>query len=151
MRRLDSAAAPELLARLACIPLAAPPLWGTLTPAQLFGHLGAAVRYTMGEGPQFPFRGNWKSRHVFRRLILLGVVKIPRNVRIPRLPGKEKEPSVPEGTLDELREVVIRYHELQAEGRLGTVMHPFFGPLSPAAWARFHWLHFDHHCRQFRV
>jgi hypothetical protein len=38
-------------------------------------------------------------------------------------------------------------------GRMGAgtahAVHPYFGPLSPAAWGRLAWKHLDHHLRQF--
>lgn len=41
----------------------------------------------------------------------------------------------------------------QAQARFGTrsvLVHPFFGPISAAQVARFHWVHTKHHVRQIR-
>ena len=150
MARLTKETLPQVLARLERIQPGTQPRWGKMNVAQLFGHLTQVVGYTMQTDIQFPFKGNWKTRWIFRPLILSGAVKIPKNVRLPKPPGADERPPPPEGTLDDLREVLGNYVASQESGGLpAAVRHPFFGDFSPKDWSRFHWRHLDHHCRQF--
>lgn len=103
----------------------------------------------MGEYPPLPSRANWRSRWVFRPLILHGLVAIPRNVRLPRQHGTAS--SMPEGSLDALCRALDEYLDRREAGALPAVVHPFFGMLSARAWVRFHVRHFEHHLNQFGV
>ena len=150
MPRLDRATADGFLDRLATLTPGTAPRWGKMNSAQVIGHLNAVVRYTMGELPALPDRSTWFSRWVFKPLIVHGLVAIPHNVKIPSRPGKP-DPVVPEGTLDQLRATIDEYLARSARGDLGPAVHPFFGVLSAATWAKFHYRHFEHHLTQFGV
>ncbi|HNT86430.1 MAG TPA: DUF1569 domain-containing protein [Candidatus Hydrogenedentes bacterium] len=143
----DRAYAARALDRLSRVPLDATPQWGKMTPAQLFAHLAATVRYSMGEGPPLPFRGNWRSRWIFGPLILHGLAAIPRNIRLPQRKGAPETP--PESDLESLRQTVEEYLARRDAGTLPAAMHPFFGELSARAWGKFHVRHFEHHMAQF--
>lgn len=150
-KRFDQAYADWMLGRLAELPADAQPRWGKMNVAQLIGHLNMVLRYSMGDGPEMPFKGNWKSRVLFRPLILNQIVQIPKGVKIPRPPGAKEAP-VYEADLDTLRETAGRYLARVAAGDLpATRTHPFFGGLSPEAWRKFHAAHCGHHLRQFGV
>ena len=146
---LDKALAERIVTQLGGVAEDQKPLWGTMTPAQVRGHLMMVVRYTLGEGPEIPFKGNWKTKNIFKHLILNGIVEIPHNIKLPRQKDGQPAP-VPEATLEELEEALTRYmeaHSTQAD--LPTRTHPFFGPLTPREWLRFHVAHFRHHLKQF--
>jgi len=126
------------------------PVWGTMTPPQMFGHLNAAVRYSMGHGPEMPFKGNWKTKYVFAPLILNGIKHIPRNIKVPRPKGAQSaEPPVAE--LDALEASLRELLEMVRDGRFDPPHHPFFGTIGPNGWLKFHGAHLDHHLRQFGV
>ena len=146
---MTRAHAERVLERLAAMPPDATPLWGTMTAAQMVGHLNAVVRYTMGEGQEMPYRGNWKSRFIFRTLILRQIVRMPRNVRLPRADGTRGPRHMPDGTVDALRETLEEYFQRLDAGTLPARVHPFFGVLSAADWRRMHYAHFQHHLAQF--
>lgn len=135
--------------RLGRIQPDAAPQWGKLTPPQLLGHLRDTVRYTMGEGPDVPYRGNWKTRYIFRHLIIAQLVRIPRNIRLPNPDGSRTPHTFPDGTLDELRATIDEYLNRAEQNSLPPRVHPYFGVLSPRAWRRFHYAHFEHHLAQF--
>jgi len=151
MSGMDRKHAEQVLARLESVTQDAQPLWGRMTAPQLFGHLTDSLRYTMGEGPSMPFRGNWVSRTLLRPLIAGGWVAMPKNVKLPRLEGQKTRPPMREGTLDELRTVMDAYLDGFASGSLPPRMHPFFGLLPAATWNRLHVQHFKHHLKQFGV
>lgn len=151
MAKLNTNYAHLALGRLEKLTDDATPRWGTMTAAQMVGHLNQVVLYTMGHGPEMPYRGNWKSRYVFRPLIVGQFVKMPRNVRLPRPEGSRGPRVFPEGTLEELRVTLDEYLR-RAECRdLPARMHPFFGRMAPWAWQRIHHSHFEHHLAQFAL
>lgn len=149
MAGLDRKYAAALGERLSRLPADAKPRWGRMNRSQLLGHLTATVRYSMGALPPLPSRANWKSRWIFRPLILYGLASIPRNVRLPGRQGADA--ALPEGDLESLRRALDEYLDRRDAGALPAVMHPFFGKLSARAWARFHLRHFEHHLKQFGV
>jgi hypothetical protein len=129
----------------------AQPAWGSLSRDQVQGHLSKVVLYTLGEGPEMPFRGNFKTRHIFRRVILFGLKEIPHNIKVPRPEGVTKEQFFPAATLEEFSETIDRYLTGVEQGGLPARTHPYFGVLSAATWQRFHRLHFIHHMKQFGI
>lgn len=148
MRGFDKTIAADVLARLNRLDPEVPPRWGTMTCAQMIGHLYIVHRYTMGDGPDMPFKGNWKSRHLFRPLIVHGLVAIPKGIKMPRPKGASAPPVV-ESTVEDLQGAYTRYFECYASGSLSPRVHPFFGELSPKAWNKFLVAHTRHHLNQF--
>lgn len=151
MGTMSRAYAGAVLERLSRIDPAASPAWGEMTVDKMYGHLNQAVLYTMGHGPEFTFRGNWKTRYLVRPLILGQIVKIPRNVRLPNPDGSRKPPVIPDGSVDEIRASLDEYLRRFEIRDLPSRTHPFFGQLSPAGWQRFHYAHFEHHLAQFEA
>jgi hypothetical protein len=151
MPSYNSALVEKVNAALASIPEDARPRWGKMNRAQLYGHLHMALRYSMGEGPKMPYRGNFVSRHIFRRLILAGLVEIPHNVRLPRPEGMKEMPPPPEATFEQVSETLREFLRRLEAGTLPVALHPFFGPMSGREWGKFHCAHLKHHCKQFGV
>jgi len=149
MRKIDRKYAEEVLARLSALPPDAKPQWGSMTLSQMVGHVNLVVRYTLGEQSELPFKGNWRTRRIFGPLILNGIVKIPKNVRLPRPEGAKTPPPPPEGDLDTLRLSLDEYLKRAEAGGLPARPHPFFGMLTPRQWRRFHRVHTEHHLTQF--
>ncbi len=151
MPKLTESNVPELLARFRRIPADAAPQWGKMTAPQMFGHVNNALRYSMGYGPEMPFKGNWKTRYIFAPMILNGWKQIPRNVRLPRpknLPSPAELPTADVTTLEaSLGELI----EQVRTGVFDPPHHPFFGTIGPKGWMKFHAAHLDHHLRQFGV
>ena len=151
MPALDAPMADKILAQLATLPADVTPAWGKMNRAQLYGHLNAVIAYSTGKGPEMPFRGNFKTRNIFRPLAVNGWVRLPRNVRLPRPAGAKETPPPPEATLEEFEATLRNYVARLHDGDLPSRTHPFFGVLNPAEWSRFHWNHFRHHMEQFGV
>lgn len=151
MPRFDQAYITHIVEKLGTLGLDAKPLWGTMNRAQVLGHLNATVCYTLGQGKEMPFKGNWKSRRVFKPLILNGIVAIPKGVKIPRPPGVGKEQMFPDATLEQLQASLEVALQQFRSGAVQPRMHPFFGMLTGREWARFHVAHFTHHMKQFGV
>lgn len=151
MKTFDRAFCEELFSRLESLPEDAKPKWGTMNRGQLIAHFANTLRYTLGEGPELPFKGNLMSRTVFKFLILNGFRKIPHNIRLPRPAEVPKEQWFQEGPLEALREAIDAYLVAEAEGKLATRIHPFFGPLTAKEWRKLHRQHFVHHMKQFDI
>jgi hypothetical protein len=124
------------------------PLWGKMTPPQMLGHVNSAVRYSMGYGPDLPFKGNWKTRFLFAPLILNGFKQIPHNIRVPRARDAQSNDPVT-GDLDTLEASLHELLTMAGNGGFRPPYHPFFGTIGPNGWMKFHGVHMDHHLRQF--
>lgn len=151
MRKFDEKFSEDILERLGRLKPETKPQWGSMSTAQLFGHLTGTIEVTMGKGKQFAFHGNFKTRWLFRPLILSGLAALPRNVKLPPQTGEAKPPLAVEGTPEKLREAFDDYFRMHHEGSLPSIMHPILGPMNPAQWGRFHVAHFKHHLTQFGV
>lgn len=150
-RKMTRQYADDIIARLSALPPDATPKWGKSTLPQVLGHLADTVRYTMGRGPDLPFKGTWKTRVVYRFLIVNQIVAIPHNIRIPRPDGKKGTIAFRDGDVDDLKGVLDEYLARIDAKDLPSRMHPFFGVLSANDWRRFHVAHFTHHLKQFGV
>ena len=150
-KRMDRAQADEIVRRLSALKSDATPRWGTSTATQILGHLTDTVRYTMGDGLDLPFKGSWKTRNVYKPLLINQIVPIPHNVRIPSRDGQPRRDAFRDGTLDELKWALDEYLRGVDAGKWGERMHPFFGLLKPVQWRKFHCAHFEHHLTQFGV
>lgn len=150
MPRLDRNMVDRICAQLAALPEDTKPLWGGMTPGQMRAHMNAVMKSNMGDGPDANFHGNFITRHVFRRLVLAGLVEIPHNVK---LPSKMRSVviDIPEIPLEELRATLNTYLDKLERGELKSRTHPFFGLLTPSEWQQFHAAHFKHHLKQFGV
>ncbi len=149
MERFDDTFAKTVVTRFGELAEDATPQWGTMSKAHVIGHLEKVLCYTLGQGPEMPFRGNFMTRNVFRHLVLFGLREIPHNIRVPRPEGVTKEQFFPSATIEELATTIDTYLAAIPTGTLATRIHPFFGPLNTRAWQRFHRLHFIHHMKQF--
>ena len=151
MKTFDRPFSEALLTRLESLRDDAEPRWGSLTRGQLIAHLANTLRYTMGEGPELPFKGSLMSRTLIKFLILNGIKEIPQNIRLPRPKEIPKEQWFQEGPMETLREAVDAYFAAETTGKLVTRIHPFFGALSPEEWRKLHYRHFRHHLKQFGI
>lgn len=153
MPEFDHAFMEQTLDRLRRLSPDAKPLWGQMNQSQLVGHLNIVLKHTMGDsGVQIPFKGNFVSKNFFKHLILHDIIPIPKGIKVPRPVGMKEMPPPPEATLEELRATMQEYLDRKEQKKLpAESMHPFFGPLTPKQWARFHRAHFKHHLKQFGV
>lgn len=150
MARLDAAMAKKIARDLERLTPDTPAKWGKLTAPTMMGHIQVVLMYTMGQLQDLPYKGNLLTRHLFRHLVVNDLVSIPHNVRLPR-PADGTPIPAPPITADELNRTIEEYVALVAAGKAPTRLHPFFGPLTPSEWQRFHVAHCKHHLKQFGV
>lgn len=152
MKKLDNLRdKAEILRRLETIAPDRPGLWGRMSAHQMICHLKDCFRMALGEREVQP-RGT-----VFHRTILKW---IGLNLPLPVPRGRPTMPEVDQqlgGTppvefrrdLSELVGLIERFAG-RADG-FDAAAHPLLGKLSEREWARWGYLHTDHHLRQFGV
>jgi uncharacterized protein DUF1569 len=140
----------EIIERLGKLAPDTKPEWGSMTPEDLLRHLNSVFRYGLGQGPDLPDRSNWKRRNIIRPLLLYGIVKIPRNVPLPRQ-AREAVLKGPAVELETLHATLKEYLSAAETGALKPRRHPLLGDLGVDGWARFHYRHCEHHLGQFGV
>ena len=145
MRPLDHDYVNELVSRLSKLRPDAKPAWGSITPERMIGHLTMTVRYSMGRVPELDVRGNWFVRHLVRPLVLNGLLRIPKNLKVPD-PGGQLFPA---GDAETFHAVLDEYLTLVQSDDLEPAPHPAFGHIGVDGWAKLHVVHFEHHLRQF--
>jgi hypothetical protein len=137
----------ELLRRLRLLRPDQARRWGRMTAHQMVCHLSDAFRMATGE-KVVGSEATLYNRTVLKWLALWAPVPWPPGIRTRYELDALQGGTPPAGFAEDLAEV-----EAQLERFLATPLdrrpHPYFGPLSLAAWLRWGWLHTDHHLRQF--
>jgi len=146
MRHFDHDYVEEAVERLRRLKPDTRPAWGRMTPAQMIEHLANATRYSMGRLGDLPDKSNWLLRHVMYPLLAYGIIRMPRNVVGPDYPKRSQG-----NDLETLHAVLEEYLALVQAGELEPKPHPAFGRIGIDGWATIHYLHFEHHMRQFGV
>lgn len=135
----------EAIGRLKRLESHTKPAWGTMTPAAMIEHLANTVRYSMGRLGDLPDQSHWWLRHIVYPLLVHGIIGIPRNTPGPAYPSRGYT-----GDVETLHAILDEYLALVQAGELEPKSHPAFGPIGVDGWAAIHYLHFEHHLRQFR-
>lgn len=148
LRHFDNDYVREVIDRLASIAPDANPRWGTMTPPDMIMHLLGAVKYSMGRLPLQTGKRQPLIEWIVRPLLLGGWLPMPRNVSVER---QGFQTFTAPGDLETLHAVLEEYLGLVQTGEMAPPRHPVFGPLSVDDWARLHFIHFEHHLKQFGV
>jgi hypothetical protein len=152
MKRLDNLQEKlEILRRLRNVRPASNGLWGRMSPHQMICHLKDSFQMAFGE-KQVKSIGNIFHRTLAKWIAFSVPLPIPKNR--PTLPEINQEikgtcPQDFEKDLAELVKLVERFAE-QADA-FYAMDHPIFGTMSAKQWARWGYLHTNHHLRQFGV
>ncbi|MCP4642348.1 MAG: DUF1569 domain-containing protein [bacterium] len=149
MRSFDHDVAVEFTDRLGRVANDARPAWGSLTPAGMVRHLSDTVRYSMGKAGSAPFYGNWFSRHVIGPLIIHGILRMPKNVKLPEGAPQPETPGPLESELETLHAVLEEYLSQVQSGEFTPAIHPYFGEIGIDGWSKLHVVHFEHHLKQY--
>lgn len=149
MRHLDIDYVEEIIVRLRAIPGDAVPRWGELRKPGLVEHLVWSVRHSMGRSQQVRYAGTWFTSHVMRPLLLHGIIRIPRNLKVPPELAARGVTLREHGDLETLHALLEEYLNLVQADELRPAMHPVLGVLGVDGWDRLHVLHFEHHLKQF--
>lgn len=150
MRHLDHEFVREVVERLEGLGPEARPHWGTMSPAAMVAHLAASIRYTLGRAGGFSDASTWYSRCIIRPLIFYGILRLPKNIKLPRPLGAPPAPR-DDDDIETLHALLDEYINLVQAGEIHPPPHPFFGELGVDGWDRLHVIHFEHHLRQFGI
>ena len=122
--------------------------WGTMNVAQALAHCAAAMENALGD--------TVLPRHLLGRLIGRRAL---RSFLVKGRPMGKGEPTHPSVIVKDTRDFDVERQRLTqaidrfASGPHACTKHPhfFFGPMRPAEWATFMYIHLDHHLRQFNA
>lgn len=141
----------DLLARLENLRANSTGQWGKMTANQMLCHLADTVRVCLHE-KEAPFMGKWYDP-LLTKWFALSPVPWPK--------GKIKAPPMLDPTVGGAQPVefeqdkqafirlIVQYGQTQSD--YPWPKHPILGVLTYAQWGRFHYVHFDHHFRQFGI
>ncbi len=139
----------KLVARINALTPESQAQWGTMNVQEMFAHLRIPIIHSV-------FNSNARdlstffSRNVLRYRLLYFMKQMPRGIRGPREADVKRN-----GT------TLLNFEEAKAKLLAAMLAfkdntdpkeqphHPFFGKFNRKEWARFHYLHIDHHLRQF--
>ena len=144
----DPAVADEVRQRVARLQSTTTPAWGKMTVAQALAHCAMAMENALGD--------TTPPRHPLGRLIG-GILK--RRLIVQGKPMGRSAPTHPTVLVEDERNFETERKHLQhtidrfTSSTDACTRHPhfFFGPMTPAEWATFMYVHLDHHLRQFNV
>lgn len=138
----------EIVSRIDKLQPASVRQWGKMDVAQMMAHCSAAMDMALGRlNPPRMFVG---------RLLAPFVKPIYTNEK----PFSKNNPTDKKLVISDQRDFLreqealkLRVHQFHdgGEAKCTRHPHPFFGPLTPAEWARGMYKHLDHHLRQFGV
>ncbi|HKW09336.1 MAG TPA: DUF1569 domain-containing protein [Gemmatimonadaceae bacterium] len=141
----------ELLDRLAGLRADASRRWGKMTAHQMVCHCTDAFRNLLGERPTAPTasRGPIRAR-LIKWIALYAPTPWPRGIRTRPEADQERGGTRPEDferDVASLKRATDRFAKNLAV--VSVRPHFMFGKLSEREWARWAYLHLDHHFRQF--
>lgn len=141
----------EIHTRLARLRPDAQRRWGRMSAPQMVCHLTDAFRNLLGERPTAGGPPLGRVRRTALKWVALYVpVPWPRGIKTRPEADQERGGTPPGGFAEDvaaLRAACDRF--LAARAELARRPHFLFGRLSEREWARWAYLHMDHHLRQF--
>ena len=151
MRSFDHDYAGEVIQRMRELKRDSKPQWGRLSAAGMVRHLGDSIRYSMGRRGKQAFKGNWFTRRIIGPLIMNGIIRMPKNVKLDFPMARPEELSALEGEVETLQALMEEYLDAVQAGELSPEPHMAFGDIGVDGWAKLHVAHFEHHLRQFGI
>src|SRR5436305_2276145 len=141
----------ELLTRFATLRRDTPRRWGRMTAHQMVCHCTDAFRNVLGERPTAPAKPNGPMRaRLLKWVALYGPMHWPRGIKTRPEADQEQGGTRPEDferDIASLAQASDRFARNLAS--VSARPHFMFGKLSEREWARWAYLHLDHHLRQF--
>jgi hypothetical protein len=142
----QSEAVDEVISRLDRLHPSSPRQWGKMDVAQMLAHCSAAMDMASG-------------RLVLPRLFIGRILgPFVRPIYTNEKPFSQNNPTDKKLVVADQRNFAqekealkdrVRQFQQGGEASCTVHPHPFFGPLTPADWARGTYKHLDHHLRQF--
>ena len=123
--------------------------WGTLTPHEMFCHLGDAMEMVLLRRPR-PNPARDRTRRLVKRVGLWSPLRWPRGWQTNPSQDPRREGTRPSHFANDRDRAIGLLQELGRIGEGGLEpLHGFFGRMSTRDWHRWAYKHTDHHLRQF--
>jgi len=136
----------QILERLNKLQPTSPPLWGTMTPAEMLWHLRSQLDLALDLKPQ---KGYKKTIVAFPpvRFLSLFVIPFPKGFRTAGAMNAKKHTEEINDFNKEKEMFLLRMQQTLLATQLKP--HPLFGKMNKYFWGRLIWKHTDYHLRQF--
>ena len=144
---LDPRTFDDIVNRLRRITPDTPRRWGRMNAHQLVCHLADSYRLPLGEKQVAPLEK--QANRLIKWYALYVPIPWPKSFEAPPEANQEIGGTRPTNFADDLSNAEALLRRFVAAGCNTTVEHPFFGDASANEWARWAFLHTDHHLRQF--
>lgn len=138
----------EIIGRIEALSPQSTRQWGTMTAPQMLVHCRKVAEAAVGE---FKLRSSFLLR-LFGRFIKKKMFAAPRFAKnAPTAPQYKVNAPVEDFETERRRllEIISRFQK--GPQSIPDKKHPVFGPLTDEEWGRLHYMHLDHHLRQFSV
>ena len=140
-----------ILARIEQLNAEKTPLWGEMNVNEMLVHLTKPLVGSLGKGNARDV-STFFTRNITKYLILYIRRELPKGVRGPREVDMRRNPGLLQGFDADKANLLRALATFRADTRANTgAVHPYFGKFNRNEWSRFHYLHIDHHLRQFGV
>lgn len=147
VRAFDDALVEDTRRRLQELSIDARPMWGRMTPPQMFAHMVTAIRYSLLMEKETPNEGGFFGAYIAAPLIINGLLKIPPGQKGPAM----YDTAAPSATQGELLDMFVAFRAQATHADFMPPPHPYFGNIGARGWAKLHIVHMEHHLRQFGV
>jgi DinB superfamily len=122
--------------------------WGKMSVEQMICHLRDSYQVALGEKTASPATG-FLQRTLVKWIALSAPMRWPKGVRT-RPEIEQGAGGTAPGQFEEDRAALVSILDRFRNETLSNVIpHPYFGPMTPAEWLRWGYLHAGHHLRQF--
>jgi hypothetical protein len=141
----------KLLERLGRLRPDTPRRWGKMTAHQMVCHCTDAFRNLLGERPTAPVNPSGPIRaRLLKWLALYSPTRWPQGIKTRPEADQEQGGTRPDDFDRDVASLERAWHRFaQNLAAVSTRPHFMFGKLSEREWARWAYLHLDHHLRQF--
>ncbi len=138
----------EAIARIERLTPASARQWGRMTPNEMLCHLADSFAGPLGERPLGDV-SNVFLRTIGKFIALKVPLPWPHGLQtMPTMDPQRLGTKPADFERDRARLLELLRRFVAARGRM-PIPHPAMGPMTPAEWLRWGWLHVDHHLRQF--
>ncbi len=139
----------KLVARINALTPESEPQWGTMNVQEMFVHLRAPITHSVCNSAARDL-SSFFSRTVIRYRVLYFMKQLPKGIKGPREVDVKRNGAVLLGFEEDKAKLLAAIAAFKNDTNENTgARHPYFGAFNRKEWARFHYLHIDHHLRQF--
>ena len=141
----------NLVARVSALTPESARQWGSMTVSEMLVHLRKPISHSIYNNSSRDLSSLW-SRTIIRFYLLHFLKQLPRGFKGPREVDMSKNGATMLSFEEDKAKLLAAIAAFKQDTTENTgAIHPYFGAFDRMDWARFHYLHLDHHLRQFGV